>query len=83
MLLFLLSFVDVLYQWPPTVCNRYSFLQKEIRQKKKIIFALANNACCSLKRRNFKMQVILAKVTEKVRTLITIKAEFIDNVNHA
>ena len=41
-------------------------------------------ANCSLKSTNFKTQVILAKVTQNGRTLITAKAKFIgSNINQA
>ena len=56
-------------------------LQEDIRKKK--IFALVIGAYYRLKTTNFKMQFILAKVTEKARTLIIIKPEFIGNVNQA
>ena len=56
-------------------------LQEDIRQKN--IFALVIGAYYRLKTANFKMQFILAKVTEKARTLIIIKPEFIGNVNQA
>ena len=45
--------------------------------REKSFFALVIGAYCSLKSTNFKTQVILAKMTEKARTLITTKAEFI------
>ena len=72
MLLFLVSLAYVLCQWPLTVCNIIFFERKSDR--KKSFFVLANGTYCSLKSTNFKTPVILAKVTEKVRMLITIES---------
>ena len=67
----------------PLLCiTHIVFFQRKSDQTKSF-FALVNDACCSLKSANIKIQVILAKVTEKVRTLIPAKAEFIRNVNQA
>ena len=52
--------------------------------RKIFFFALVVCLGCSLKNKKFKTQVILAKVTEKVRTFITTETELIaGNVNQA
>ena len=58
--------------------TRIVFFER-ISDRKKSFFALVVGAYCSLKSTIFKTQVILAKVTEKAKTLITTKAEFIVN----
>ena len=66
----------------PLRYETHRFLRKEFRQKI-TFFALVIGTYCSLKSTNFKTQIILSKASEKARTLITTKAEFIGNVNRA
>ena len=61
----------------PLRCVTHIVFFERKSDRKKSFFALVIGAYCSLKCTNFKTQVILAKVTEKARTLITTKAEFI------
>ena len=65
-------------------CVTHIAFFERISDRNKSFFALVVGAYSSLKSTNFKTQVILAKVTEKARTLTTTKAEFIaGNVNQA
>ena len=64
--------------------TQIAFCKRKSDRKKKSFFALVIGAYCSLKSTKFKTQVILVKITKKMKTLITIKAEFIaGNVNQA
>ena len=68
---------------PSRSVTRIVFFER-VSDRKNSFFALVVGAYCSLKSTNFKTQVILAKVTENVKTLITTIAESIaGNVNHA
>ena len=68
----------------PFRCVTHIVFCERKSDREKSFFALVVDGYCSLKNANFKMQVILVKVTKKARTLITTKAEFIaDNVNQA
>ena len=68
----------------PLRCATHIVFFKRISDRKKSFFTLVLGAYYSLKSTNFKTQVILARVTEKARTLIITTAEFIaGNVNHA
>ena len=65
-------------------CVTHIIFFKKISDRKNHFLLWLLGAYCSLKSRNFKTQVILEKVTEKVRTLITTKVELIgSNVNQA
>ena len=61
----------------PLPCVTHIVFLKRKSDRKKLFFAFIIGAYCSLKGTNFKAKVILAKVKEKLRTLITTKAEFI------
>ena len=65
-------------------CVTHIVFFEKISDRNRSFFALVVGTYSSLKSTNFKTQVILAKVTEKARTLTTTKAEFIaGNVNQA
>ena len=67
----------------PLQCVTHIVFVERKSDRKIYFFVLVIGAYCSLKIKNFKMQVILAKATEKARSLITTNVEFIGKVNQA